>query len=36
VQNVHPDENGDMWAKVLIEDAPAKTAKTKRGAKRKR
>jgi len=35
VQNVHPDENGDMWAKVIVEDAPAKAA-GKRGAKRKR
>jgi arginine decarboxylase len=35
VQNVHPDENGDMWAKVIIEEAPAKTAR-KRAAKRKR
>jgi hypothetical protein len=35
VQNVHPDENGDMWAKVIVENAPAKTAR-QRGAKRKR
>ncbi|MHA6203660.1 Orn/Lys/Arg family decarboxylase [Dyella soli] len=29
VQNVHPDANGDMWARVLVEQrAPAKAPKT--------
>lgn len=36
VQNVHPDENGDMWAKVVVDDAlPGGTAapKAKKAAK---
>jgi arginine decarboxylase len=27
VQNVHPDDNGDLWAKVTLEGAAGKPAK---------